>query len=90
MADSETSHLDLTPIFERFPMDRERIQHLMAASETFQAICEDYTLARTTLDQLAHTDPTWQRAKEIAEYESLIADLEDELAGAICDPMGEC
>jgi hypothetical protein len=50
--------------------------------ETFLSVCEDYSLAAATLARLA-TSPQALKRAEIAEYRSLVSDLEHEIEEAL-------
>lgn len=68
-------------IHAQFPEHRDLLARLSRESEDFRALCEDYELARTTLESLE----TWQPipAARAAEYRSLVEELRQAIAEAI-------
>jgi hypothetical protein len=83
MSDPEGSRLDLSQVFERFPEDVARIRRLVLADDSFAGICEDYALARTTLARLEQPGEAEGHGEEVADYRTLVADLEREVAEAL-------
>jgi len=82
MLDPEPSHIDLPQLLERFPADAALIERLLARDDTFLSLCEDYCLAATTLARLVDSEQSGTRA-EIAEYRSLVTDLEREIRATL-------
>jgi hypothetical protein len=70
-------------VIDRFPGGRPTdVIRRFLESESFRALCEDYELATTTLQRLETVERT-QVESRIAEYRSLIRDLEKEIAGEL-------
>lgn len=63
---------------ERFPDLAHQIGRLAEQSETFRSLCEDHQLAVEALDTLSAKRPLDD--KVIAEYRSLVAELEVDIA----------
>lgn len=82
MPSSEPS-LDLTQVLERFNGRAELVRHLAIHNETFRDLCEDFTLARSTLARLSTLAATEQNATVIADYQSMVAELERDIATAL-------
>ena len=55
----------------------ELIKARSDTDEELRELCEDYRLARETLTRLRKSKP--RRSLEIAEYRTLVAELEDEI-----------
>ena len=49
MTEGEGGHFDLGPVLARFPTDAMLIERLVAESEAFRTLCEEYALARSVL-----------------------------------------
>ena len=69
--------MPLTDAMVRFVDVAELIKSRSVADEVLRDLCEDYRLARETLTRLRKIKP--KRAAEIAEYSTLVAELEDEI-----------
>lgn len=82
MSDSE-AHLDLAQVLERFPREVARIRQLASLNENFWSICEDYALARAALAKLQETATDGRDAGKVAEYQSLVEELEQEVIEAL-------
>lgn len=78
MRDLSDNPTSLALIIRRFPDRANAVARLMAASEHFQSLCEDYELAVNTLRDLEERNRP-QDAERIVEYRRLIADLEREV-----------
>jgi crotonobetainyl-CoA:carnitine CoA-transferase CaiB-like acyl-CoA transferase len=74
--------LDIGPLQERFPSDGALVAQLLAESDSFRSLCEDFILAKTTLIKLERFQREREAAK-IAEYHQLVAELENEIAEAL-------
>lgn len=79
MAGEEPARLNLTVIIERFPGNGALIRRLALKDEVFRAICEEYALACGSLSWF-EARPDASERPEIADYKSVIAGLEDEIA----------
>jgi hypothetical protein len=66
----------LTSVVERFPDRHRRILELALRDEDFRALCEEYDLARKSYSRLQVLPG---RDNEVAEYRTLITELEDEI-----------
>jgi hypothetical protein len=82
MPDSEPS-LDLTQVLERFPGRAALVAHLASHNETFRSLCEDFALARSTLTRLSALAEADRNASVISDYESVLAELENDITKAI-------
>lgn len=83
-------------VLDRFPGHAAAIRRLVLGSEPFRSVCEDYVLARDTLDRFRSRADAGERP-EVTEYERLVAELEVELLAlldseakrhALDDPSG--
>lgn len=61
----------------RFADVAELIKARSVSDETLRDLCDDYRLARETLTRLRKAKP--RRAVEVAEYTTLVTELEDEI-----------
>jgi hypothetical protein len=82
MMDSKASGIDLSQVLKRFPADVQLVGRLLMHDETFLSVFEDYSLAAATLARLV-TSPQALKRAEIAEYRSLVSDLEREIEEAL-------
>lgn len=75
-----TDHLrlDLAYVLIRFPENADQIRLIASKDAEFSEICEHYSLARATLNRFRSQSKDCLKA-EVAEYTSLIADLEQEI-----------
>src|SRR4051812_37801842 len=80
--DRDPAQRNLVQVLERFPKDASLIRRLWLANESFRTICEDYVLARDSLARF-QAMPDAQQRPEIADYLSVIAGLEDEIAALL-------
>jgi benzoyl-CoA reductase/2-hydroxyglutaryl-CoA dehydratase subunit BcrC/BadD/HgdB len=69
--------MPLTAALVRFADVAELIKLRSVTDEVLKDLCEDYRLARETLTNLRKVRP--KKTKEIAEYKTLVAELEDEI-----------
>ncbi len=83
MPDPEASRIDLTQVLERFPTRAALIKRLSSENEAFRGICEDFALARSTLARLSTLAEPERNATVIADYESVVADLERDITAAL-------
>jgi hypothetical protein len=71
-------------VLARFPGDAETIRRLVTASSEFDELCEHLALARRTLAAFEQR-PDAPSRPEIAEYRSLVSDLETDIAQLIAE-----
>lgn len=64
----------------------ELIRQRSASDEVLRDLCDDYRLARQTLTNLKKIRP--KKTAEIAEYKTLISELEDEIVGRLLGTDG--
>jgi hypothetical protein len=76
MTHPDARHPLLGPVVERFPDQQARILRLALSNAGFRALCEEYDLARKSYGRLLVSP---ERAAEVAEYRTVIADLEEEI-----------
>ena len=69
--------MPITSAMLRFVDAAELIKARSASDEGFRDLCEDYRLARETLTKMRKARP--RRSAEIAEYKTMVAELEDEI-----------
>lgn len=81
---AETVRARFALVFERFAENSDAVARLIVADESFRTVCEDYVIARTTLAGFLKTAAAERRA-EIADYTTLVAELEHELAALLGD-----
>ena len=72
--------LDLSAVLQRFPEDAGLIRRLVLENPMFRELCDDYALARATLDTLNRTSASEKQAEKIADYVSFVAELDQELS----------
>ena len=82
MAIPERLPFDMNQLLERFPDDAALIARLLVQDDAFRNLCEDFVLAKSTLANLDTFQPRQQTTK-IAEYGQLVAELGNEIAGAL-------
>lgn len=83
MPDLEASRLDLTHVLERFPERVALIERLASENDSFRGLCEDFALAISTLGRLSKLAEPERNATIIADYESVVAELERDIATAL-------
>ena len=66
----------LAGVLDRFPDQAKQIVQLALRNEGFRSLCEEYDLARKSYG-LLQVSP--ERANEVAEYRTLLTDLEQEI-----------
>lgn len=87
MTGPEKLRLDLAKIIERFPGDGALIRRLALKDEAFRGICEDYVLACASLSWFEARSGAKERP-EVADYRSVIAGLEEEVAQLLQQARG--
>ena len=83
----DTARSDLAHVLERFPEATILIRRMFLADRGFRSVCEDYALARDALARF-QAMPNGQQRPEIADYLSVIADLESEIAAFVRNAGG--
>jgi hypothetical protein len=83
MTDIPAARLNLAPVLARFPANALLIRQLVLADQGFRSVCEDYALARETLTRFEALPDAEKKPAEVADYVSVIAALEDEIAADI-------
>ena len=83
MPEPEASRLDLTQVLERFPDRAALIGRLLGESDAFRGLCEDFALARSTLARLLSVAEHERNVPVISDYESVVAELESDIATAL-------
>ena len=76
MSGRDARHSLLAPVVDRFPEEQARIFRLALRDQSFRALCEEYDMARKSYGRLMVSP---ERAAEVAEYRSLIVELEEEI-----------
>jgi len=77
MSASKNPSMPLTAAMARFADVADIIRSRAEADEVLRDLCEDYRTARQTLTRLKKEKP--RPTKKIAEYASLVEELEDEI-----------
>ncbi len=80
MTDISAARLNLAPVIARLPSNALLIRQLVLAEQAFRSVCEDYALARETLTRFEALPEAEKKPAEVADYVSVIAGLEDEIA----------
>jgi hypothetical protein len=80
MTGTSATRLNLAYVLARFPEHALRIRQLVLADQAFRSVCEDYALARETLARFEALPEAEKKPAEVADYVSVIAALEDEIA----------
>ena len=70
--------LDLASVLVRFPEQADQIRKLASEVAEFRELCGHYSLARAALARFQRQSTDCQ-APEVADYKSLITDLEREV-----------
>ena len=83
MPDQKALRLDLTHVLERFPDRVALVRRLASENEVFRSICEDFELARSTLVKLSTLPESDRNPAVLSDYESVVADLEKDIAAAL-------
>jgi hypothetical protein len=76
---SVAAHAGLAQVVERFPKSAALLRRLALRDQTFRGLCEDYALARASLAGF-EARPDAAERPEIADYRTIIAELEGEIA----------
>jgi hypothetical protein len=82
MAVEERLSVDMDHLLSRFPGESAVLTRLLAVDDAFRNVCEDYSLAETTLAKLERFQGP-RELPRIAEYRQLILELASEIAKAI-------
>ena len=77
MSAPKNRSMPLTAAMARFADVADVIKSRAKVDEGLRDLCEDYRLARETLKRIRREKP--RPAKKVAEYLSLVEDLEDEI-----------
>ena len=73
------------PVLDRFPAHAEAVEKLLSESESFRSLCQDLALAIQAVRRFsAQRQPG--DATRMAEYATLVEELEREIAGLIGAP----
>jgi hypothetical protein len=83
----DAARSNLTHVLERFPKAGNLIRRLFLADRGFRSVCEDYALARDALARF-QAMPNAQQRPEIADYVSVIAELESEIVAFVRNAGG--
>ncbi len=78
--------MPLTDAMARFANVAEVIRQRSVTDEVLRDLCDDYRLARQTLTNLKKMRP--KKTAEIAEYKTLVTELEDEIIGRLLGADG--
>ena len=78
MADVDIARTGLAQAVARFPEAAARLRGLALADPEFREICEEYALARESLDRFEARSDAAERP-EIGDYRTVIAELEGEI-----------
>ncbi len=73
---------DLTRALDAFPEDALLVRRLFLANRSFRSVCEDYRLARESLDTFERLRRDASRP-EIADYHRVVRELEAEMRDMI-------
>ncbi len=87
MADQYSDPPDLELLLVHFRGNVEQIRKLLKENEDFQEVCEHYSLARAALDKFTGS-PEGGRDVEIADYQKLVPELEQEIRNFIQNATG--
>ena len=75
-----STRLDLDKVLERFPEYGTLIRRLVLQDRTFRELCEDYLAACSSLAWFQSAE---EARPEVAEFELLIQQLEEEISSAL-------
>jgi hypothetical protein len=87
MTNADSPQAALARVAARFPDSALLIRRLFLTDEVFRNVCEDYVLAQDILLRFENRPDARQRP-EIADYVSVIADLESEIAALLRPTTG--
>ena len=79
MSRSDPAHAGLACVVERFPEKAALVRRLALRDEDFRGLCEEYALAKESLATF-EARPDAAVRPEIAEYRTVIAELEREIS----------
>lgn len=82
MSRADAAHAGLTLVVSRFPEKAALVRRLALRDEGFRGLCEDYALAKQSLAGFEARKDAAVRP-EIADYRTVIGELEDEIAGFV-------
>ena len=85
MAETTTRRPDLTRVLDLFPEKSVAVRERFLRDESFRELCEDYALARDSLDRFEAL-PDADRRPEVPDYRTVISELEKEIAVMLADP----
>jgi len=75
--------LDLSALLQRFPEHSTLLRRRVLEDVVFRELCEDYALARLTLDALNGAQTAAGQAERIAEYIGIVEELELEISESL-------
>ncbi len=78
MSRKGADQFQLGQIFKKFPNESVIAASLYYSQESFRSLCEDYSLALVTLASLKKM-PDAPARTEVAEYQSIVSELESEI-----------
>ena len=87
MSRSDAVHNGLALVLERFPEKAVVVRRLVLRDAGFRGICEDYALAREGLATF-EARPDAAMRPEVADYQTVIAELEHEIAALVSGAAG--
>lgn len=87
MIEQKSRTVPLPAAMVRLAYVAELIKERTLTDEVLRDLCDDYRLARQTLTKLKKVKP--RKTAEIAEYKTLIAELEDEIVGRLLGTDGQ-
>jgi hypothetical protein len=79
MRHSDSAHAALALVVQRFPERAAFARRLVLRDQAFRGLCEDYALAQASLAGF-EARPDAAERPEIADYHTIIAELEGEIA----------
>ena len=74
---------DFSAVLRRFPEQSNLVRRRILEDLAFRELCEDYALARLTLDHLNDVPTAAKQADRIAEYVGIVEELEVEISEAL-------
>jgi hypothetical protein len=80
--EADAAHGWFAQVNERFPGQAVLLRQLALSDRAFRSLCEDYALARASLTSFQARADARERP-EIADYRTVIAELEGEIARAL-------
>lgn len=82
MTQESASRRDLEKVLQRFPENVQAIRERFLADPAFRSICEEYRLARTSLEELEGRSPTSPQS-EVEDLRRVAEELEAEIGGIL-------